>query len=158
MEENKNEVMEERNEEVKEMVVAPQKSDEEILGRLTHTEQSTFTSIKGETVDEKKQLFKAMNEPDFRISDLINGEINMKDLYVQIVEVVDKETGELRKLPRTVIFDEKGQSYVASSYGIYNSITKIVQLFGLPTWENPIPVKIKQVTKDKHKMLTLDLI
>lgn len=119
--------------------------------------QMSFTSLKAETDKEKADLFNAMNNPEKRVADCINMTIKAKDLYIEIVNVTDEETGEVTACPRIVIIDDKGVSYQCVSVGIYSALKKIIQIFGEPTWEKPIPLEVKQVTKGKRQMLTLNI-
>ena len=92
---------------------------------------------------------------------LVNAaKIEIKDIYVEEREVVDEETGELKKKYRTILFDASGQTYATGSYGIYNIIKKIVTIYGLPeTWANPLKVKVaKRPIGNGKQSLTLTLV
>lgn len=119
--------------------------------------QTQFCSMKASSDGEKASMFNAMNNPDKRLSDCINMKINAKDLYIEVVNCTNEETGEVTACPRIVIIDDKGVSYQAVSLGIYSALKKVIQVFGVPTWEKPIPIEVKQVTKGTRKMLTLNV-
>lgn len=124
----------------------------------------SYYSIKGETVEEKKAIYNALNNPENAISDQINGKIKIKDLLVEMVKLQktdDKNNpieGEYDIVPRIVIIDDFGVSHHCVSMGVYNSIKKIIQLFGQPTYDEPIEVEIKQVKVKNGSMLTLNLV
>lgn len=124
---------------------------------LASNESQAFTSLKNETVQEKAILYKAMSNPDTRLGDCINQVIRVKDVFMEKVEMVNKETGELSECPRIVLVDENGKSYQAVSFGVFNALKRIFQVFGNPTWEEPISLKVIQVTKGEKKMLSLDV-
>lgn len=117
-----------------------------------------FCSLKAETPEEKVKLFNAMNNPEKRLGDCINMQIKAKDLYVEVVNCTNEETGEVTACPRIVIIDEKGVSYQAVSVGIFSALKKVIQVFGAPTWEKPVTLEVKQITKGARKMLTLNAI
>lgn len=119
--------------------------------------QLAFSSLKADTDEEKAQLFNAINNPDNRLADCINMKIKAKDLFVEVVNCTNEETGEVTACPRIVIIDDKGVSYQAVSLGIYSALKKIIQIFGTPSWEKPINLEVKQVTKGTRKMLTLNI-
>ena len=119
--------------------------------------QLSFSSLKANTDEEKAQLFNAINNPEKRLADCINMKINAKDLYIEVVNCTNEETGEITACPRIVIIDDKGVSYQAVSLGIYSALKKVIQIFGTPTWEKPISLEVKQVTKGTRKMLTLNI-
>lgn len=119
--------------------------------------QLSFSSLKAETDDEKASLFNAINNPEKRLSDCINMKIRAKDLFIEVVNCTNEETGEVTACPRIVIIDDKGVSYQAVSLGIYSALKKVIQIFGAPTWDKPIVLEVKQVTKGQRKMLTLNI-
>lgn len=119
--------------------------------------QTSFTSLSANTDEEKGNLFNAINNPDKRLADCINTVIKAKDLFIEIVNCTNEETGEVTACPRIVIIDDKGVSYQAVSLGIYSALKKIIQIFGAPTWSTPIKLEVKQVTKGTRKMLTLNV-
>lgn len=119
--------------------------------------QTSFSSLKAGTDEEKANLFNAINNPEKRLADCINMVIQAKDLYIEVVNCTNEETGETTACPRIVIIDDKGVSYQAVSLGIYSALKKVIQIFGTPTWEKPIALEVKQVTKGTRKMLTLNI-
>ena len=122
--------------------------------------QNVYCSKVAETEKEKKELFNALESCDALLNDCVGTEIDIKDIYVEEKQVMDDETGELKTKYRTIIFDENGQTYATGSYGIYNILKKIVQIYGLPeTWEKPLKVKVaKRPIGNGKQSLTLTLI
>lgn len=120
--------------------------------------QTQFCSMKAETKDEKAALYNAMNNPDKRIGDCINMTIAARDLYIEVVNCTNEETGEVTACPRIVIIDDQGVSYQAVSIGIYSALKKVIQVFGAPTWDEPVKLEVKQITKGSRKMLTLNVV
>ena len=119
--------------------------------------QTQFCSLSASTDEEKAKLFNAINNPEKRLADCINMTINAKDLYIEVVNCTNEQTGEVTACPRIVIIDEKGVSYQAVSLGIYSALKKVIQIFGAPSWQKPIKLSVKQVTKGARKMLTLEI-
>lgn len=119
--------------------------------------QTQFCSLKADTDEEKANLFNAINNPEKRLADCINMTITAKNLYIEVVNCTNEETGEVTACPRIVIIDDKGVSYQAVSLGIYSALKKVIQIFGAPTWEKGIKLEVKQVTKGNKKMLTLNI-
>lgn len=109
---------------------------------------------------EKKELFNTLESCDALLNDCVGQEIEIQDIYVEEKEVLDDETGELKTKFRTIIFDKSGQTYATGSYGIFNVMKKIIQIYGLPeTWEKPIKVKVaKRPIGNGKQSLTLTLV
>lgn len=122
------------------------------------TAKTQFTSVVATTDEEKASLFNAMNNPDKRLADCINMTIKAKDLYIEVVNCTNEETGEVTACPRIVIIDDKGVSYQCVSVGIYSALKKLIQVYGAPTWETPLKLAVKQISKGNRKMLTLDVM
>lgn len=122
--------------------------------------QNVYCSKVAETEKEKKELFNALESCDALLNDCVGQEINIKDIYVEEKQVMDDETGEIKTKYRTILFDENGQTYATGSYGIYNILKKIVQIYGLPeSWENPLKVKVaKRPIGNGKQSLTLTLM
>lgn len=123
-------------------------------------ENISYCSKKIETEEEKREMFNALESCDVLLNDCVGTEIEIKDIYVQKIKQIDKETGEYKDKYRIIIFDVNGQTYATGSYGIYNIIRKIFQCFGTPeNWEKPLKVKIeKQKLTSGKQSLTLKLI
>ena len=120
--------------------------------------QLSFCSMKAESHEQKTALYNAMNNPDKRLADCINMQIKAKDLFIEIVNCTNEETGEVNACPRIVIIDDKGVSYQAVSIGIYSALKKAIQVFGAPTWAKPVTFEVKQISKGSKKMLTLNVV
>lgn len=114
-----------------------------------------YVSFTPETDEQKASLYKAMSQPDRKMSDFINTKIKVVDLYVEIVEIADEQTGEMSKLPRVVLFTEDGTTYASISKGVFNAIKRLCTVYGMPHWEKPIPLKIIQTTAKNRKFLNL---
>lgn len=140
------------------MALASENPFTEVSLKEEITQQNdSFCSMKAETPEDKANLFNATNNPAHRISDYINSVIKVKDIYCEVVNVTNRETGEISSCPRVVLIDEKGEGYQAVSYGVFSALKKMMAIYGLPTWEPAIPIKIQQITKDKNKMLTFSV-
>lgn len=130
--------------------------EQNLQQNLTESSDS-FCSLRAETPEEKATLFRIMNSPEKRISDCINQTILVKDVYCEVVNVTNKETGEVNTCPRVVLVDKDGIGYQSVSFGIYGSLKKLFQVYGVPTWDEPVPVKVIQISREKNKILTLTI-
>lgn len=118
-----------------------------------------YFSGKTETPEDKKRLVNAMNNPDVRLSDAVNTVIAVKDLYVEQVEMLNQNTGEMQTCPRIVLIDADGKSYGCVSFGVLGSLKKIMAVYGPPTWEDPVEVKPVLINKAAdRRILSLQLV
>lgn len=121
--------------------------------------KTSYCSYVAETEEQKATLFKVMNNPEKRVADCINEVISVKDVYCEVVECKNKETGEITKCPRIVLIDSDGNGYQAVSRGVFGALSKLFQVYGEPhTWEHPIDLKVKQISKDTNKILTFEVV
>lgn len=97
------------------------------------------------TNEQKALLYKATNKPDFKIGETQIGKTIMaKDLYIEIMDDIDEVTEEvIGQYPNMIIIDQDGLTYQSSSRGIYSSLKRICNIFGAPTWKDPIPMTFK---------------
>lgn len=117
-----------------------------------------YCSMVAQTANEKAILFNAMNNPAFRLGDCINQTINVKDVFVEVVNCTNEKTGEVQTCPRIVLIDDKKQGYQCVSIGVFSALKKLFGVYGEPqNWEKPVPLMVKQITKGERKMLTLNV-
>lgn len=104
--------------------------------------------------ENKVKLYNSLQQCDVKINDIKGQVIEMADLFIEVKEVAerDEKTDEviydeegnvvLKTRFRTIIFDTEGKTYVSAAYGIYNSLKQIIPVFGNPSKEEPIKVKV----------------
>lgn len=145
---------------VNENAIVPATAGNEIVSNFANVNGSMFCSFQPQSDDERALLFNAMNAPDVRIADHIGQVINVRDIIVEPVEIVDDKSGEIRTSPRVILIDTEGHTYSATSYGIYNALRRLCSpsLYGMPTWPNGIPVRVKQIARGANRIFTLDVV
>ena len=122
------------------------------------TGNKTYCSKQVKKEEEKKELFNALETCDALLNDCVGQEINIKDVYCEERDVVDEE-GVVKKKYRTILFDVNGQTYATGSYGIFNIMRKLMTIYGAPTWEEGIKVKVaKRPIGNGKSTLTLTLV
>lgn len=100
-------------------------------------------------------------DADILLNNIIDETITMTGAFMDKhpAPVVDEGTGEVigtTSKYRIIIFDDEGKTYATGSYGIYNALTMIFEIFGEPSKEHPIKVKVsKKATSNGHSTLTL---
>ena len=114
-----------------------------------------------QVTDEKSasMLFKAMNQPDDSLGDHINETIDVTNIFIQPVDMPNQDTGEMNVVPRIVLFDVEGKTYVTISKGIYNALKNMCTIVGTPeTWKAPVTIKVGQRQIKERRMLTFDVV
>lgn len=127
---------------------------------MDESRKQSFCSMNPQTFQEKAAFYNAISSPSKRLGDMINLAIELQHVYAETCNYLNKESGELQAGVRIVLIDKDGVSYNTSSIGVYNSLSKIFSIFGVPqSWESPITVRVKQITPaDNRKVLTLELV
>ena len=132
------------------------------LMSITPSEETKpiFCSAAMDTAEEKAKWFAATNAPDKKVADCINETISVKDLYIEFVDCMNQETGELSEnVPRIILMDDKGVSYAATSFVLFNALKRLINFYGMPNqWEKPLKIKFKQINKGAKRLLTLDVV
>ena len=127
-----------------------------IPGQELEGTKKPWCSFQPKTREDKARLYQALTNPENKISDCINKIIELKDILVEWVEMAD-QNGEIVEQPRCVLFDADGHTYAAVSRGLFNSLHRLCLVFGTPTWEEPIPVEVKQVQNGERRFYTLEV-
>lgn len=133
--------------------------DEKLILDLT-TRTVSYCSFKPTNDEEKAALYNAQNNTPNRVKDHIGEIINLKHVYVEAVQLQNKETGEVNVCPRVVLIDENNDSFQSVSIGVYSAIRKIFGIYGTPEkWTKPLPIKIKLINKSADRsILTIDIV
>lgn len=119
---------------------------------------AAFLGKNPSTPEEEIAVVNAMNTPSNKINDFINKDIDISNVFIEIVEINDKEGEDKSVLPRTILIDPYGESYACTSTGVFNSLKRIFMIYGQPSmWTEPITMTVKQVTTKNGSMLTLHL-
>lgn len=122
-------------------------------------EMSAYCSMTAETKEDKIKLYNAVNNTEDTVAKHINEVIEIKDIYCEMTEITDKETGEITLLPRTVLIDSEGKGYNAVAKGVFNSVKQILALFGDPKgWTEPLKVKVRQKATAKGNTNYLEIV
>ena len=123
-------------------------------------EVGSYCTMPSVTEEAKTIIYNATTAPEFRLKDCINQEIELAHFAITMVEVTNKETGEVTDAPHVTLIDSKGNGYACTSVGVFNALRNIVQAFGMPdTWEHPRKFRIKQVNKSAEvSYLTLQAV
>lgn len=154
MTENMNEIA--VREATQSMVMA---EDERFIADLTAERKTQFCSMIPKNESEEMILFNAMNNPEKRIGDCINEVIEVKHVFCESVNCVNRDTGEVSICPRIVLIDDKGVGYQAVSLGVYSALKKVFAIKGSPeTWKKTIKLKVMQITKGERKLLTFNMV
>lgn len=138
------------NEEVKERGLISQ--DDSIFQSRN---KEMFCTMNLEEKENMVALYNSLQECDVKINDIKGSTIEVTDVFVEKKEVAerdektgelvyDEETGEVKTKTRfrTILFGSDGKTYVSAAYGVYNSLRQIIPIFGNPSKENPIKVKV----------------
>lgn len=105
-----------------------------------------------------KTIFNAMNNPTHKISDFINKKIVVENVLIEVNDILNDDTGEIDRVPRTVLIAPDGTSYTATSKGVFTSIKNAYQAFGPAPWVGGIEFEVKQKAVGRGQMLTLEMV
>lgn len=124
-----------------------------------YNETGIFTTIKGNSIEDKMSLFAAVNDAE-KLSDNLNKEIAVSNIVVQQVDVTDENSGEVTQQPRVIIIDDKGKAYSAISIGLLSSIKNIIAFLGDPNdWPKPIVFKtVEKRARNGYRFMALELV
>ena len=117
-----------------------------------------FCSMVAVDTKAKKTLFNACSNPA-KISSMIGKTIDLLHFFVEIIQVVSEQTGEVVNVPRVVLIDAKGNGYQGVSVGLYNAVKRIVSMFGMPeNWTEPLTVEVQQIELKRGRTFNLLMV
>ena len=119
-------------------------------------ETNQFVSFRAEDMKSKVRLFNAMNQPKYKVSDMINKKIKLKDVILMNV-TMEGEDGEQDTGIRSVLIDADGNAYNATSNGIFSSLTNLYMIFGTLHFEEPLEILISQIPTKRGSTLPITL-
>ena len=119
-------------------------------------ETNQFVSFRAEDMKSKVRLFNAMNQPKYKVSDMINKKIKLKDVILMNV-TMEGEDGEQDTGIRSVLIDADGNAYNATSNGIFSSLTNLYMIFGTLHFEDPLEIMISQIPTKRGSPLSITL-
>lgn len=119
-------------------------------------ETNQFVSFRAEDMKSKVRLFNAMNQPKYKVSDMINKKIKLKDVILMNV-TMEGEDGEQDTGIRSVLIDADGNAYNATSNGIFSSLTNLYMIFGTLHFEDPLEIMISQIPTKRGSTLSIAL-
>lgn len=132
------------------------------------TNRETFCTMNLDDEDNKISLYNSLQGCDVRLNDIKGTVLSVVEVFIEKKEVAerdektdeiiyDEESGEVKtKIKyRTILFDDEGKTYVSSAYGIYNSLRQIISIFGNPSKDNIIKVKVgtKKLNNGKESLI-----
>lgn len=122
---------------------------EQLVADLTSATVS-YCSMAADTITDKIRAYNAMTNASESLADHINEEIVLRHVFVEAINCLNEQTGEVNVCPRIVLISPDGTSYQAVSQGVYGSLKTIFKIFGTPdTWLFGIRCKVKRVKTRK---------
>lgn len=142
---------------VQPVMLNTERSDDNFVAQLTDQKNISFCSMVATTEEEKVNIFNAMNSAEKSIKECVNMELHIVDVFMEVVQCINEETGETKACPRTVLIDKDGVGYTAVSVGVFSSLKKLFQVFGVPTWKTPVIIIPKIISKGTKQITSLSV-
>lgn len=123
-----------------------------VLFNKENQERQMFATIDASSKENKAKLFNATENADVLANDCVGEEFTLVDAYIERIPSIDEETGEQKIKYRTILFGDDGKTYASGAYGIYNTVAKILQIYGVETLhEEGLKVEIAKGTTKGNK-------
>ena len=130
----------------------------DVKASLSSENRGFYSSLSIQNFADKAKLYNAISNPGHQTADMIGETILVTDIIVELIDVTDDLTGETKQAPRVVLIDKGGETYQSVSVGVYNSIKRLFQIIGQPTWPEGVPLKVRQIQKDStRRVITLEV-
>lgn len=134
----------------------------DMMNMLQNPGDTFMCSIKDDgTRASKVKIYNAINGAEASLTDYIGKPLEIVDVVAHPIRIADEVTGEIIDTVRVVLIDKNGVGYTAVSQGIVNSLARIFQIVGMPSWiDEPVKMEVKQVKtrNGNNKVNTLVLL
>ena len=140
------------------------KNELAIFNPQNNLEREMYTTVDINSEESRIDLYNATEGADVLLNDIVGQTIVINNVYLEKnpIKEINDETGEVTfegVKYRTILFDEKGKTYATGSYGVYNSVRKMLELLGIELLHNGIKVEVIKVPiKDGKSKLQLKLV
>ena len=128
-----------------EVAIASAQTAESQLEKIDNTSLALRTTFPMDTPEGQDMAFAALQSSE-PLSEHLGEVINLVHFMGQTINVVaDETTGEMTVRVRTVIIDDKGNAYAATSDQLLNSLVTLTAIYGPPAhWSAPKPIVVKE--------------
>lgn len=127
-----------------------------------------FCSVQAGTMAERAKLFNTINNPEHKLGDVINQVIWLRDVYSDFVPITRTDSNGAPMLDETgapivddvqryVLIDKDGDAYQCMAASVGGQLRRLFKFFGAPTWENPIPVEVKQQSTGVYRIYVFNI-
>ena len=123
-----------------------------VLFNKENQERQMFATIDASSKENKAKLFNATEKADVLANDCVGEEFTLVDAYIERIPSIDEKTGEQKIKYRTILFGDDGKTYASRAYAIYNTVAKILQIYGVETLHDEgLKVEIAKGTTKGNK-------
>ena len=127
-----------------EVAISSAQTAESLLEKIDNTNLALRTTFPMDTPEGQDMAFAALQSSE-PLSEHLGEVINLVHFMGQTINVADENTGEMTVRVRTVIIDDKGKAYTATSDQLLNSLVTLTAIYGPPArWSAPKPVVVKE--------------
>ena len=127
-----------------EVAISSAQTAESQLEKIDNTSLALRTTFSMDTPEGQDMAFAALQSSE-PLSEHLGEVINLVHFMGQTINVADENTGEMTVRVRTVIIDDKGKAYTATSDQLLNSLVTLTAIYGPPAkWSAPKPVVVKE--------------
>lgn len=108
---------------------------------------------------EKVNIFNALNNADYSITDCVGEKINVTMAFTLPSTINDEATGDVIDVDRTVLVDSEGKSYSTMSNAFSRAIKNYKMIFNEgDIFKDPVLIQVKLMGNGTKKYYTFNLV
>lgn len=128
---------------------------ENAVEKLASGKTTVFSTITGDDFETKMLVLEATTA-SLPLAEHLNKKIELVNVVVQVIDMVNEDTGAVESVPRSILIDKSGTAYHAISSGVFKSLENIFGILGQPSeWAGPVSVKCVRGGSGTRQYMTL---
>lgn len=137
--------------------IAIQNNVAQVISGFTEA-PAVYSSFTADDRSSKMRILQAITNST-KLSSMIDQTLSLRHFVCQPAEITDPDTGEVKRVVRTILLTHDGKSYDTTSDSVVRSLQTIVGVMGAPsTWDEPIDVAVQELrSSNGRRFLTLSV-
>lgn len=126
------------------------------LSVLQEQQSPWWCSLVPQNDSERNAILKALQQPDENVQETLNTPFVVANVLVQVVPILDEESGEIEDAAKVVLISPDGRSRGCWAKSILRAFQNLSALYGRPPWVPALTVTIRARSRNNRTTYYLE--